>query len=211
MKLLELFLIAIGLSMDAFAVAVCFGLTMRKATIKKSLIVGLYFGFFQAAMPLIGYLLAKQFSDKIITFDHWIAFALLCFIGGRMIVGSFKKEGCSDRDCPAAEACPDRACPGGERPQKTEVSLKPAQILPLALATSIDALAVGVSFAFLSVDIIPAVFSIGLITLILSMLGVKIGNIFGGKFKSKAELAGGVILVLMGFKVLLEHMGVINT
>jgi Predicted membrane protein len=209
MNLPELFFIAIGLSMDAFAVAVCSGLTMPEATIKKSLLVGLYFGFFQAVMPLVGYLLATQFADKIIAFDHWIAFALLCFIGGKMLVGSFKKEGCADRECPA-ETCADRQCPGGERPNTKEASLKPAKMLPLALATSIDALAVGVSFAFLHVNIAPAILSIGIITLILSMLGVKIGNIFGVKFKSKAELVGGVMLVLMGLKILLEHMGIIS-
>jgi len=205
MSFLELLLVAIGLSMDAFAVAVCAGLTMPKVTVKKSLIVGLYFGIFQGVMPLIGYMLATQFADKITAFDHWIAFGLLCFIGGKMIVGSFKKEGCHDRECPA-ETCADRECPGGERPDTKETSLKPAKML--ALATSIDALAVGVSFAFLKVDIIPAVLSIGIITLILSMAGVKIGNVFGIRFKSKAELAGGIILVLMGLKILLEHTGI---
>ena len=209
MNLLELFLIAIGLSMDAFAVAICSGLSMPKATMKKALIIGLYFGLFQAVMPLIGYMLATQFADKIIAYDHWIAFALLGFIGGKMIVESFKKEGCTDRECPAG-TCSDRECPNGDRPDRKEASLKPAQMLPLALATSIDALAVGVSFAFLDVNIVPAILSIGIITLILSMLGVKIGNIFGVKFKSKAELAGGIILVLMGVKILLEHMGMIS-
>ncbi|WP_449240852.1 manganese efflux pump MntP [Desulfoscipio gibsoniae] len=209
MNLPELFLIAIGLSMDAFAVAVCFGLTMPKATIKKSLIIGLYFGFFQAIMPLIGYMLATRFADKITTFDHWIAFALLCFIGGKMLAGSFKKEGCADRECPAA-TCADRECPGGERPHTKKASLNPAEMLPLALATSIDALAVGVSFAFLRVNIIPATLSIGIVTLTLSMLGVKIGNIFGAKCKLKAELVGGIILVLIGLKILFEHLGIIN-
>jgi putative Mn2+ efflux pump MntP len=219
MNLLELFLIAVGLSMDAFAVALCSGLTMPKATIKKALIVGLYFGFFQAVMPLIGYLLGTQFADQIVTFDHWVAFVLLSFIGGRMIAGSFKKERgtesvcpvkkCEDRECPA-EKCADRECPGGEPPKKQEASLKPAKMLPLAIATSIDALAVGVSFAFLDVHIVPAVLAIGLITLAFSMLGVKIGNSFGVKFKSKAELAGGIVLVFIGLKILLEHMGVIN-
>lgn len=209
MNLLELFLIAIGLSMDAFAVALCSGLTMPKVTIKKALIIGLYFGLFQAAMPLIGYILATQFADKIATFDHWVAFALLCFIGGKMIVGSFRKEGCADRECPAV-TCADRECHGGERPEKKEASLKPSEMLPLALATSIDALAAGVSFAFLDVNIVPAILSIGIITLALSMLGVKIGNIFGVKLKSKAEFAGGIILALIGLKILLEHMGVIS-
>jgi len=209
MSFTELILVAIGLSMDAFAVAICAGLTMPKTTIKKSLIVGLYFGIFQAVMPLIGYMLATQFADKITAFDHWIAFGLLCFIGGKMIVGSFKKEGCHDRECPA-ETCTDRECPGGERPETKETSLKPAKMLPLALATSIDALAMGVSFAFLKVDIVPAVLSIGIITLILSMAGVKIGNVFGTRFKSKAELVGGIILVLMGLKILFEHTGIIH-
>ncbi|KPU42994.1 putative manganese efflux pump MntP [Oxobacter pfennigii] len=209
MNLWELFLIAVGLSMDAFAVAACSGLTMPKVTVKKSLIVGGYFGFFQAVMPLIGYMLATQFAEKIIAFDHWITFALLCFIGGKMAVGSFKKEGCPDREC-VAETCADRECPGGESPRIREPSLKPSEMLPLALATSIDALAVGVSFAFLQVNIVPAVSSIGIITFALSMLGVKVGNIFGIKFKSKAELSGGIILVLIGLKILLEHMGIIS-
>jgi len=183
-NIFELLLIAVGLSMDAFAVAVCAGLTMNRATIKKMLIVGLYFGVFQAAMPLIGYLLATRLADKITAFDHWFAFALLMVIGGRMIIGSFEED--------VADSI--------------EASLRPAKMLPLALATSIDALAVGVSFAFLKVSIIPAVLWIGVTTLILSMAGVKLGNIFGTCFKSKAELAGGIILVLMGFKILIEHL-----
>ena len=209
MSTLELILIAVGLSMDAFAVAVCHGLSMKQASFKKALIVGLYFGIFQGAMPLIGYLVVSQFSDLIAAADHWIAFGLLSLIGAKMIVESSKKEGCADRICPV-ETCTDRECPGGKRPETEEVSLKPAQMLPLALATSIDALAVGISFAFLQVKIISAVTLIGLITLSLSMAGVKIGNIFGMKFKSKAELSGGIILVLIGLKILLEHTGVIG-
>ncbi len=200
MNLFELFFIAVGLSMDAFAVSLCLGLTMSEATVKKSFTVGSYFGLFQAIMPLLGYLLGTQFADRIIFFDHWIAFVLLGFIGGKMIVESFKKEGCADRECPT-EKCPDRECP-----QKQEASLKPAEMLPLALATSIDALAVGISFAFLNVNIFSAILFIGIITLTFSMLGVKAGNIFGVKFKSKAELAGGIILVSMGLKILLEHI-----
>ena len=209
MNLLELLLLAVGLSMDAFAVAVCAGLTMKKAALKKMLIVGLYFGVFQAVMPLIGYLVASLFADQIISYDHWIAFVLLFFLGGRMIVGSFKKEGCSDRECPV-ETCDDRSCPGGKRPENKEASLTPAQMLPLAIATSIDALAVGVSFAFLRVSIIPAVSFIGITTLLISMLGAKAGSVFGTKFKSKAELGGGIILVLIGLKILLEHLDVIS-
>ena len=184
MTYVELFILAVGLSMDAFAVAICLGLTLKKADFRKSLIVGFYFGVFQAGMPLIGYMAASLFANQIIDYDHWIAFVLLCFLGGKMILGSFKKE-----------CCPD-----------TEVSLKPTRMLPLAVATSIDALAVGVSFAFLQVSIIPAVSLIGITTLIISMLGVKIGNAFGMIFKSKAELAGGVILILIGIKILLEHL-----
>jgi len=200
-----LILVAIGLSMDAFAVAVCAGLTMSKVTIKKSLIIGLYFGVFQTVMPLIGYLLATRFADKIMSFDHWIAFAMLAVIGGKMILESFKKEGCSDRACPSG-TCADRECPGGERPETKETSLDPATMLPLALATSIDALAVGVSFAFLQTDILPAVLSTGAATLILSMAGVKIGHVFGTRFKARAELSGGVMLVLIGLKILIEHI-----
>ncbi len=209
MNLTELFLIAVGLSMDAFAVAICSGLSMRKVTLRKSLIIGVYFGFFQAMMPLIGYLFGTQFADKITAFDHWIAFILLGLIGGNMIMESFKQKGCKDRECPSG-ICADRECPGGERPNTEEASLKPREMLPLALVTSIDALAIGVSFAFLRVDIVPATSFIGIVTLILSMLGVKIGNLFGLRFKSKAEFAGGVLLVLMGVKILLEHTGLIS-
>jgi len=209
MNFIELFILAVGLSMDAFAVAVCAGLTMQKATVKKSLTVGLYFGVFQAVMPLIGYMVAALFARQIISYDHWIAFGLLCFLGGKMIAESFKKEGCDDRACPA-EMCGDRACPGGKRPDNKEASLKPAQMFPLAVATSIDALAVGVSFAFLQVSIVPPVLFIGLTTFVISMLGVKVGNVFGTRSKSKAELAGGVILVLIGLKILLEHLNIIN-
>jgi len=207
MSFIELFFLAVGLSMDAFAVAACIGLTMNDFKVSKSFIVGLYFGIFQAVMPLIGYVAAKQFADKIVSYDHWIAFALLSFLGGKMIKDSFKKEGCPDRKCPV-ETCCDRTCPGGVKPDYKESSLGLSQMLPLAVATSIDALAVGVSFAFLRVNIVPAVSFIGLTTLVLSMIGVKIGNVFGTRFKSKAELVGGIILVLIGLKILLEHMNI---
>ena len=190
MSFIELFILAIGLSMDAFAVAVCAGLTMPKVTLKKALIVGLYFGVFQAGMPLIGYFAATVFADQITAYDHWIAFVFLAVIGGKMIYESLKKE-----DSPAGDE---------------ETSLKPAKMLPLAIATSIDALAVGVSLAFLKVSIAPAVSFIGITTLVLSVAGVKIGNIFGVKSKSKAELAGGIILVLIGLKILLEHLEIIK-
>lgn len=184
MGFLELLLIAVGLAMDAFAVAISIGLSMQQRSIKKAFIVGLYFGLFQAIMPLIGYFLGSQFADQIVEFDHWIAFILLAFIGGKMIKESFEKE--------EIELC-------------KEVSLGLKTMLPLALATSIDALAVGISFAFLNVHILPSVTLIGFITLLISMLGVKIGNVFGSRFKQNAELFGGVILVLIGLKILLEH------
>ncbi len=190
MSIIELILLAIGLSMDAFAVSVCTGLSLRKTTLGSMLIVGLYFGVFQAVMPLIGYFLGARFADKITSFDHLIVFVLLCVIGGKMIVESFSKE-------------ENESFAKG-------VSLGPAKMLPLALATSIDALAVGISFAFLSVAIVPAVTIIGVTTLLLSAAGIKIGSIFGLKFKAKAEIAGGVILILIGVKILLEHIGVLN-
>lgn len=186
----ELLIIAVGLSMDAFAVAVGKGLSMRRITFKNMLIVGLYFGVFQAVMPMLGYLLGVQFQNKITAVDHWIAFALLCLIGLKMIKESKKSECCKIN-------------------REEDASLHFLNMVGLAIATSIDALAVGVTFAFLRVSIIPAVCFIGVVTLLLSMLGVKIGNVFGSKYQSRAEFAGGVILVCMGLKILLEHTGVI--
>lgn len=184
MNLFSLFLIAVGLSMDAFAVSICKGLAMKNITIKKALIVGLWFGGFQGLMPAIGYLLGTQFEKYITNIDHWIAFVLLFIIGGNMIKEALSKE-----------------------EEEANDSLAFKEMLLLALATSIDALAVGVTFAFLKVQIIPAVSFIGVITFTLSAIGVKIGNIFGSRYKSKAELAGGIILILMGCKILLEHLG----
>ena len=193
MGLIELFLLAVGLSMDAFAVAISKGLTMSGAAIKKALIVGLYFGIFQAGMPLAGYFLAMRFADRVVALSPWIAFALLSFLGGKMIIGSLKKKkptvGCSD-----------------EKNMLSETALRPKEMLPLAVATSIDALAVGVSLAFLQVNIIPAVLLIGIVTMVVSMAGVKIGNIFGTKFKSKAEILGGVILIGIGLHILIGHL-----
>lgn len=185
MSLAELFIIAVGLSMDAFAVSVCKGLSVPKVAIKHALTAGLYFGGFQALMPLIGYLLGSQFQSMIEQFDHWIAFVLLGIIGFNMI----------------------RESRGGEEELNGSFSAK--SMLPLALATSIDALAVGVTFAFLKVEIVPAVSFIGATTFILSAIGVKIGNVFGIKYKSRAELVGGIVLIAMGVKILLEHLGVI--
>ena len=183
----ELFILAIGLSMDAFAVAVCKGLAMERISLKNAGIVGLWFGGFQALMPLIGYLLGYSFSDAIQSVDHWIAFALLGLIGLNMIKES--------RSCETGEAC---GC------------LAFKEMFTMAVATSIDALAVGITFAFLTVDIVPAVSLIGVTTFLLSMAGVKVGSVFGAKYKSKAELAGGIILILLGTKILLEHLGVIS-
>lgn len=196
MSLLELFIIAIGLSMDAFAVSICKGLSMKKISIKKAGIVGLYFGTFQAGMPLIGYFLGVQFENRITSIDHWIAFVLLGLIGINMILESRKSESEIAADSLAHE--------------NTDDSLDFKNMLILAVATSIDALAVGVTFAFLKVHIASAVFFIGIVTFTLSMIGVKIGNVFGTIYKSKAELAGGLILILMGIKILLNHIGIIN-
>ena len=186
MGILELFVLAIGLSMDAFAVSICKGLSVQKLELKHKLIVGAYFGGFQALMPAIGYLLGSQFEHLIVSIDHWIAFFLLLFIGGNMIKES-REDDVDELD--------------------DDFGLK--TMLLLAVATSIDALAVGVTFAFLRVNIIAAVLFIGCITFTCSTIGVKIGNVFGVKFKSKAELAGGVILILIGTKILLEHLGIL--
>lgn len=186
MSLTELFIIAVGLSMDAFAVSVCKGLAMQRMSWKGAFVVGLYFGGFQAAMPLFGYFLGSRFSMAIRAYDHWIAFALLVLIGAGMVKEAFEKE----TECATA-------------------SLEARGMILLAVATSIDALAVGVTFAFLDVTIVPAVSFIGAVTFTLSMVGVKVGNAFGCRYKSKAELAGGAILILMGFRILLEHVGLL--
>lgn len=194
MGLIELFILAVGLSMDAFAVAVCKGLSLRKIRLRDCLKVGLYFGGFQAGMPLIGYILGVQFKDYITSIDHWIAFILLSFIGINMLRESREKddEGISELVV-------------GEE-DSSQLGFK--NMLILGIATSIDALAVGVTLAFLQVDIIPAVSFIGIVTFTLSAIGVKIGNVFGVKYKSKAEAAGGIILILMGLKILFEHLGI---
>ena len=185
MNLFELFILAVALSMDAFAASFCSGLVMRRVTVKKMVIVGLYFGVFQAFTPLIGYLAATLFANMIQSYDHWIAFVLLCFLGIKMIIDSFKKG-----DCISCE----------------EECLEAANMYPLAFATSVDALAAGVSLAFLKVNIIPAVTFIGITTFFISMIGVLIGRIFGMRFKSTAEIAGGIILIIIGLKILLEHL-----
>ena len=187
MQLWELFVIAVGLSADAFAVAICKGLSVEKILKKHTVIVGLYFGGFQGLMPLIGYFLGFKFQGLITGIDHWIALILLAAIGVNMIKESFEKCDCEELD--------------------DSFSFK--SMFPMAVATSIDALAVGITFAFLNVNIIPAVSFIGVITFVLSSVGLFIGNKFGSKFKSKAELLGGAVLVLMGIKIVLEHLGVL--
>ena len=184
MGLIELFLIAVGLSMDAFAVSVCKGLAMPKCTFKKAAIVGLWFGGFQALMPAIGYILGAQFQETIASIDHWIAFVLLALIGGNMIREALDND-----------------------EEEADASLDVKTMFLLAVATSIDALAIGITFAFLKVNIIPAVCFIGSVTFIISFAGVKIGNVFGARYKNKAEIVGGVILILLGLKILLEHLG----
>ncbi len=187
MTLLTLFITAVGLSMDAFAVAVCKGLAIRKITLKKACLVGVWFGSFQAVMPLLGFLLGSRFKRSVEFIDHWIAFVLLMLIGINMIKEALSKD-----------------------QEKADDSLSAKSMLPLAVATSIDALAVGVTYAFLQVDIVPAISFIGAVTFLLSAVGVRVGNVFGIKYKSRAELAGGVILILIGSKILLEHLGILR-
>ena len=187
MNLIELLIIAIGLSMDAFAVSIGKGLSITKIKLSHALKVGLWFGGFQALMPLIGYLLGSTFADIVTDYDHWVAFGLLALIGGNMIKEALEKD--DDCDC--------------KKKQKNSFGL--VTMLTLAVATSIDALAIGVTFAFFKVAIIPAIITIGITTFIFSIAGLKIGHIFGCKYKSHAELFGGVILILIGLKILLEH------
>lgn len=183
MGIIELIILSIGLAMDAFAVAICKGLSMQKMNWKKACIIGAYFGIFQALMPLAGYLLGVNSQEKIVNIDHWVAFILLGIIGLNMIKEAISKE---------TEIAND--------------SIKFKDMLILAIATSIDALAVGITFAFLKVNILLAISLIGGITFAISVAGVKIGNIFGDKYEKKAEFAGGVILILLGTKILLEHL-----
>jgi manganese efflux pump family protein len=182
----ELFIIAIGLSMDAFAVSICKGASVQKFQKKNVLITGAYFGGFQAIMPFLGYFLGTSLQSMVENVDHWIAFALLGLIGANMIRESMEKT------------------------ETMSCSFSFKTMFPLAVATSIDALAVGITFAFLKVQIIPAVCFIGIVTFVLSAIGVLIGRTFAAKYKSKAELAGGIVLILMGTKILLQHLGILN-
>ena len=188
MDLIELCFIAVGLSMDAFAVSICKGLACREQNLRNNLLAGLYFGGFQGLMPAIGWLLGVRFSEAITSIDHWIAFVLLSFIGGSMI----------------------RESRSGAEEEELDASFGFRAMLPLAVATSIDALAVGVSFAFLGMtgrEILGAAALIGAVTFVLSAVGVRVGSVFGSRFKSRAELCGGVILIFIGLKILLEHLG----
>ena len=187
MGIIELILLSIGLGMDAFAVSVCKGISMKKMNWKKACIIGLYFGGFQAIMPVIGYFFGSSFESIITNIDHWIAFILLAIIGAKMKQEAFQKE---------------------EEEYNEDISVK--TMIVLSIATSIDALAVGITFAFLKVNLLLAITLIGTITFILSVIGTKIGNRFGDKYKSKAELAGGIILIIIGLKILLEHIGIIS-
>lgn len=189
--IIQSFFIGIGLAMDAFAVSICKGLGMSKLNKKQTVVIALYFGGFQALMPLIGWLLGIGFQQYITSVDHWIAFILLGFIGGKMIYESVK----------------------GEEEEAVEIKDAPLnhkELVMLAIATSIDALAVGITFAFLDTPIVPAITLIGITTFFICILGVVIGNFFGSKFKNKAEFAGGLILVAIGLKILLEHLGIIG-
>lgn len=184
MSIIEIALIGVGLAMDAFAVSICKGLAMRRMNYKKAIIIAAFFGVFQALMPALGYVLGTTFANKIAAIDHWIAFILLALIGANMI-----KEALSSDD----DECQDD-------------SLRLGDLIMLSIATSIDALAVGITFAFFNVSLLLSVSMIGIITFIICVIGVKVGNVFGEKYKSKAELAGGLILIAMGAKILIDHL-----
>lgn len=188
---LELFLIGVGLSMDAFAVSICKGLGMEKVNKKHTFLIGVYFGGFQALMPFLGWALGIRFQKYITAVDHWIAFFLLLFIGGKMVIEAVREKEEED------------TC------QKKDMPLDHREMFMLAVATSIDALAVGITFAFLNVSIVEAITIIGCTTFVLSIIGVLVGNFFGTRYKKKAEIIGGVILILIGLKILLEHLGLI--
>ena len=187
MDLLSLLLLAVGLSMDAFAISVCKGLAVGKVKAKHMCIVGAWFGGFQALMPTVGYLLGTRFEKSITAVDHWIAFVLLLLIGANMIREALSKD----------------------EEEEADASLSFKTMFLMAVATSIDALAVGITFAFLQVNIVPAALTIGATTFLISAIGVKVGSVFGLRYKKRAELAGGAILCLLGVKILLEHLGVL--
>ena len=195
MGFIEIFLVGVGLSMDAFAVAVCKGLNMKKINYSYSVIIALFFGGFQALMPLIGWIAGRQFEKYITSIDHWIAFLLLAVIGGKMLYEAL--TGKSDDESESAAA-----------PKSDGINYK--ELFMLAVATSIDALAVGITFAFLNVNIWMAISVIGATTFVLSLIGVAVGNKFGSIYQKKAEIAGGAVLILIGIKILLEHLNIIS-
>lgn len=186
----ELFLIGVGLSMDAFAVSICKGLGMSRLNMRQAAVISLFFGGFQALMPLIGWAPGSQLTDFITPIDHWIAFSLLAFVGGKMLWDAFHED---DED----------------EGVQTDEKLDLKELLMLAIATSIDALAVGITFAFLQVAIVPSITIIGLTTFVISFAGVAVGRFFGARFEKPATIVGGVVLILIGVKILLEHLGVI--
>ena len=188
---IELFLMGIGLAMDAFAVSICKGLAMRRVNRKQAFVIALFFGGFQALMPFVGWVLGIQFEQYITSIDHWIAFILLGYIGGKMIAESVKPE-------------------EDEEIAQMDPPLDIKEMFILAIATSIDALAVGITFAFLDYPIVEAISVIGIITFFVCIGGVYVGNFFGNKYKNKAEFVGGLILVLLGVRILLSHLGIIN-
>lgn len=190
MGVIELLLIGVGLSMDAFAVAICKGLCMKRLDVRQALVIALFFGGFQAFMPLVGWALGTQFEQFITPVDHWIAFALLAFIGGKMLWDSFHEDD------------EGMACAADGKLDLRELTM-------LAVATSIDALAVGITFAFLRVDIVLSVSLIGATTFLLSLAGVAVGHRFGARYEKPATIVGGVVLVLIGVKILLEHLGIV--
>lgn len=191
MGVTELSLIAIGLSMDAFAVSVCKGLCMKRLEVRQAVVIALFFGGFQAFMPLAGWALGTQFERYITPVDHWIAFVLLGGIGGKMLWDAFHEDDLEGVAC------------------RADGNLEMRELVMLAIATSIDALAVGITFAFLCVDIVVSVGLIGVITFALSLLGVAVGHRFGARYEKPATIAGAVVLILMGLKILLEHLGII--
>lgn len=190
MGFVELFLIGVGLSMDAFAVSICKGLGMSRLNMKQAAVISLFFGGFQALMPLIGWALGSQLTDFITPIDHWIAFGLLAFVGGKMLWDAFHED--EEEESEIADA---------------KLDLK--ELLMLAIATSIDALAVGITFAFLQMSIVPSITIIGLTTFVISFAGVAVGHFFGARFEKPATIVGGVVLILIGVKILLEHLGII--
>lgn len=226
----DLFLIAVGLSMDAFAVAVCKGLGMRRLNVRQALVIALFFGGFQALMPVAGWLLGTQFEPLITPVDHWIAFVLLAVIGGKMLWEAFHEEGCAECDGQGQPAEADLSAAGSgaanvqlaeaarpavgvqpsapaARPPAPKLDLR--ELTMLAVATSIDALAVGITFAFLRVDIAASAALIGVTTFALSLAGVAVGHRFGARFERTAAIAGGIVLILIGTKILLEHLGIL--